>query len=38
MGIWRLKVVRGESDQGLYPICRKVEGWNHIMRYEKTRS
>jgi hypothetical protein len=37
MGIWRLKGVRGHTEQGICPMCNK-EGWSHILRCEKTRS
>jgi hypothetical protein len=37
MGIWRLKCVRGNTDQGVRPICSKEEGWSHILRYKGTR-
>jgi hypothetical protein len=38
MGIWRLKGVRGNIDQGMCPICSKQEGWSRILRCEGTRS
>jgi hypothetical protein len=38
MGIWRLKVVRGDADQGMCPICSKEEGWRYILRCDRTRS
>jgi hypothetical protein len=38
MGIWRLKGVRGNTEQGICPICNKEEGWSHILRCEETRS
>jgi hypothetical protein len=37
MGIWSLKGVRGNTEQGLCPMCNK-EGWSHILRCEETRS
>jgi hypothetical protein len=37
MGIWRLKCVRGNTEQGMCPMCNK-EGWSHILRCEETRS
>jgi uncharacterized protein YprB with RNaseH-like and TPR domain len=38
MGIWRLKGVRGNTEQGMCPMCNKEEGWSHVLRYEETRS
>jgi hypothetical protein len=38
MGIWRLKDMRGNTEQGNVPLCIKEEGWNHILRCEETRS
>jgi hypothetical protein len=38
MGIWRLKGVRGNIDQGMCPICSKEEGRRHILRCEETIS
>jgi hypothetical protein len=38
MGIWRLKGVRGNIDQGVCPMCNKEQGWSHILRCEETRS
>jgi uncharacterized protein YprB with RNaseH-like and TPR domain len=35
MGIWRLKGVRGNTEQGM---CNKEEGWTHIVRCKETRS
>jgi hypothetical protein len=37
MGIWRLKGVRGNTEQGICPVCNK-EGWSHILRCSETRS
>jgi hypothetical protein len=38
MGVWRLKGVRGNTEQEMCRMCNKEEGWNHIMRCEETRS
>jgi hypothetical protein len=38
MGIWRLKGVRGNTGQGMCPMCNKEEGWSHTLRSEETRS
>jgi hypothetical protein len=38
MGIWRLKGVRGNIEQGMCPMCNKEEGWSHILRCEEPRS
>jgi hypothetical protein len=38
MGIWRLKGVRGNTEQGMCPMCNKEEGWSHILGCEETRS
>jgi hypothetical protein len=38
MGIWRLKGVRGNTEQGMCPICNKEGGWSHILRCAETRS
>jgi hypothetical protein len=38
MGIWRLKGVRGNTGQGMCPMCNKEEGWSHILRCEETRN
>jgi hypothetical protein len=38
MGIWRLKGVRGSTEQGMCPVCNKEEGWSHILRCEETGS
>jgi hypothetical protein len=32
-----LNGVRGNTEQGMYPVCNK-EGWSHILRCEETRS
>jgi hypothetical protein len=37
MGICRLKFVRGNTEQGMCPMCNK-EGWSHILKCEETRS
>jgi hypothetical protein len=37
ISIWRLKGVRGYTEQGMCPVCNK-EGWSHILRCEETRS
>jgi hypothetical protein len=36
IGIWRLKGVRENKEQGKCPMCNK-EGWTHIPKCEKTR-
>jgi hypothetical protein len=38
MGIWRLKCVRGNTEQGMCLMCNKEEGWSHILRCAETRS
>jgi hypothetical protein len=38
MGVWRLKGVRGNTEQGMCPMCNKEEGWSNILRCEETRS
>jgi hypothetical protein len=38
MGIWRLKGVRGSTEQGMCPMCNKEEYWSHILRCAKTGS
>jgi hypothetical protein len=38
MGIWRLKGVRGNTEQGMCSVCNKNEGWSHILRCAETRS
>jgi hypothetical protein len=38
MGIWRLRGVRGNTEQRMCPMCNKEEGWSHILRCEETRS
>jgi hypothetical protein len=38
MGIWRLKGVKGNTEQGMCPMCNKEEGWSHILRCDGTRS
>jgi hypothetical protein len=36
MGIWRLKGMRGNTDKGVCPVCRKGGG-NHILQCKGTR-
>jgi predicted RNA-binding Zn-ribbon protein involved in translation (DUF1610 family) len=38
MGIWRLRGVRGNTEQEMCPMCNKEEGWSHILRCEETRN
>jgi hypothetical protein len=38
MGIWRLKGVWRNIEQGICHMCNKKEGWSHILRCEETRS
>jgi hypothetical protein len=38
MGIWRLKGVRENTEQGMCPMCNKEEGWSHILRCVENRS
>jgi hypothetical protein len=38
MGIWKLKSVRGNIEQGTCPMCSKEEGWSHIFRCDETKS
>jgi hypothetical protein len=38
MGFWRLKGVRGNTEQGMCPMCNKEEGWSHILGCEETIS
>jgi hypothetical protein len=38
MGIWRLKGVRGNTEQGMCPMCNKEEGWSLILRCAEIRS
>jgi hypothetical protein len=38
MGIYGLKVVRGNIEQGMCPMCSKGEGWSNILRCKETRS
>jgi hypothetical protein len=33
-----LKGVRGNTEEGICPMCNKEEGWSHILRCVKTRS
>jgi hypothetical protein len=37
MGIWKLKGVRKNIEQGICPLCNK-EGWSHILRCDETKS
>jgi hypothetical protein len=38
MGIWKLKGVRRNIEQGICPLCNKEEGWSHILRCDETKS
>jgi hypothetical protein len=38
MDIWRLRGVRGNTEQGLCPMCNKEEGWSNILRCGEARS
>jgi hypothetical protein len=38
MGIWRLNDVRGNTEQGMCPMCNKEKGSSHILGCEKIRS
>jgi hypothetical protein len=38
MGIWKLKGVRRNMEQGICPFCAKEEGWSHILRCDETKS
>jgi hypothetical protein len=38
MGIWKLKGIRGNIEQGICPMCGKEEGWSHIFRCDETKS
>jgi hypothetical protein len=38
MGIWKLKGVRKNIEQGIYPLCNEEEGWSHILRCDETKS
>jgi uncharacterized protein YprB with RNaseH-like and TPR domain len=33
-----LKGVRGNTEQGMCPMCNKEEGWSHILRCAENRS
>jgi hypothetical protein len=37
-GIWILKGVRGNTEQGMCSVCNKEEGWSHMLIREETRS
>jgi hypothetical protein len=38
MGIWKLKGVRGNIEQGICPVCNEEEGWSLIFRCDETKS
>jgi hypothetical protein len=38
MGLWKLRGVRGNTEQGMCPVFSKEEGCSHILRCEETRS
>jgi hypothetical protein len=38
MGIWKLKGVRRNIEQGTCPVCNKEEGWSHLLRCGETKS
>jgi hypothetical protein len=38
MGVWKLKGVRRNIEQGIRPLCNKEEGWSHILRCDETKS
>jgi hypothetical protein len=38
MGIWKLKGVRRNIEQGICPMYNKEEGWSHILRCGETKS
>jgi hypothetical protein len=38
MGIWKLKGVTRNIEQGIYLLCNKEEGWSHILRCDETKS
>jgi hypothetical protein len=38
MGIWKLKSVRRNIEQGICPLCNKEEGWSQILRCDETKS
>jgi hypothetical protein len=38
MGIWKLKGVKRNIDQGICPLCNKEEDWNHMLRCDETKS
>jgi hypothetical protein len=35
MGNWRLRRMKGNTDQGICPVCRKEDGWSHIQQCEE---
>jgi hypothetical protein len=37
MGIWKLKVIRGSTEEGMFLRWNK-EVWSHILRSEETRN
>jgi hypothetical protein len=38
MGIWRLEVITGNTDQRKCPKCRKEEVWSHILKCKRNIS
>jgi hypothetical protein len=38
VGIWRLKGMRGNTGQGICPVCRKDKGWSHILGCKGTKN
>jgi hypothetical protein len=38
MGIWKVKGVRGNTEQGMCPMCSEEESWSHILRCAETRN
>jgi hypothetical protein len=38
MGIWKLKGVTRNIEQGICPMCSKEHGWSHIFRCDETKS
>jgi hypothetical protein len=38
LGMWGLKWMRRNTDQGICAVCRKEEGWSHILQCEGTRN
>jgi hypothetical protein len=37
MGVWGLKEIRRNNEQGICPISNTEEDWSHILRCEETR-